>query len=129
MSYRTTQIKEKVASAFEAGNSNSHLVEIFWYHRNAISRWVRVSKKDPKFSRSRKPQKRYFEACQEKQSSWVSGELVQIKKVLKAKKAILYFEDESSIDLSPVLAKTWGPIGKKIIQVVVTPLGLHQAKA
>ena len=30
--------------------------------------------------------------------------------------AILYFEDESCIQLSPVVAKTWGPIGEKIVR-------------
>jgi transposase len=49
--------------------------------------------------------------------------LRQIKKIIKNKKAILYFEDESSIDLSPVLGKTWGPIGKTVIQKVTANRG------
>jgi transposase len=66
----------------------------------------------------KKPQKKYFEASEENQNNWKKEELVQIKKIVKTKKAILYFEDESSINLSPVIAKTWGPIGRKKIQKV-----------
>ena len=186
MKYPTKETKLKVVAAYNAGNSISHLVEIFGHHRNTISRWIESAKNDLLFLRSKKPgsgrpprladkaaakllkiisspaskygfetdfwtvarirrvcrellkvrvsksalhrvlvkfeqsykkpQRRYFEANEEKQGNWIKNELVQIKKILKSKKAILYFEDESSIDLSPVLAKTWGPIGKKIIQ-------------
>ena len=77
-----------------------------------------------KFEQSyKRPQKRYFEASQEKQAAWVKNELPKIKAIVKNKRAILYFEDESSIDLSPVLAKTWGPIGKKITQKVTANRG------
>lgn len=77
-----------------------------------------------KFEQSyKRPQRRYFEACADKQSNWISKDLAKIKKLLKTKKAILYFEDESSIDLTPVLAKTWGPIGKKVIQKVTANRG------
>jgi len=77
-----------------------------------------------KFEQSyKKPQKKYFEASQDKQNEWVKKELPKIKSLVKTKKAILYFEDESSIDLSPVLAKTWGPIGKKIVQKVTANRG------
>jgi len=72
-----------------------------------------------KFEQSyKKPQKRYFEASKDKQTKWVKNDLQEIKKLIKTKKAILYFEDESTIQLPPVIAKTWGPIGKKIIQKV-----------
>lgn len=77
-----------------------------------------------KFEQSyKKPQKKYFEASQDKQNEWVKKELPKIKALIKKHRAILYFEDESSIDLSPVLAKTWGPIGKKIIQKVTANRG------
>jgi len=71
----------------------------------------------------RQPQKRYFEANIEKQTEWVNNDLKKIKKLVKSKKAILYFEDESAVDLAPVLAKTWGPIGEKIIQKVTANRG------
>lgn len=79
--------------------------------RMAIHRSLR------KFEQSyRKPQVRYYEASKDDQSSWKNKTVPQIKKIIKKHNAILYFEDESSIQLTPVVAKTWGPIGKKIIQ-------------
>jgi transposase len=72
-----------------------------------------------KFEHSyKKPQKQYFEACQKKQDAWVRNDLRKIKEVLRKKRGILYFLDESSIQLAPVFAKTWGPIGEKMIQKV-----------
>ncbi len=71
----------------------------------------------------KKPQKRYFEASEEKQTEWVQRDLKKIKSLVKTKRAILYFEDESSVDLAPVIAKTWGPIGKKIVQKVTANRG------
>lgn len=72
-----------------------------------------------KFEQSYKtPQKRYLEASQEKQTNWVTKDLKKIKSIVKSKRAILYFEDESAVQLAPVLAKTWGPIGKTTFQKV-----------
>lgn len=71
----------------------------------------------------KKPQRRYFEASEEKQTEWVNKDLKEIKKLMKTKRAILYFEDESSVELAPVLAKTWGPVGKKVIQKVTANRG------
>ena len=72
-----------------------------------------------KFEQSyKKPQKRYFEACADQQDDWVKYELRKIKSIVRTKRAILYFLDESSIQLAPVIAKTWGPIGEKKIQKV-----------
>lgn len=77
-----------------------------------------------KFEHSyKKPQKRYFEACKDKQDSWAKNELIAIRRIVKEKKAILYFQDESSIDLSPVVGKTWGPVGEKKIQKVTANRG------
>ncbi|MBX7230743.1 MAG: transposase [Bdellovibrionales bacterium] len=42
---------------------------------------------------------------------------------LKNKKAILYFEDESTVQMAPVLGKIWGPIGKKIVHKVTGDRG------
>lgn len=188
MTHPDAATKRKVVSAYQAGNSITHLVSIFGFHRNSIRKWIKLNDKSPellsasnpgrgrrsifskfagnkllkiiskpasdfgfetdfwttsriqvsckeqlklkasrmaihrilvKFEQSyKKPQKRYFEANEEKQTEWVKSELPKIKALIKNKKAILYFEDESSIELAPVLAKTWGPIGKKIIQKV-----------
>lgn len=72
-----------------------------------------------KFEQSYKmPQKRYLEASEEKQSEWVEKDLKKIKSLVKSKRALLYFEDESAVQLAPVLAKTWGPVGKTSFQKV-----------
>jgi transposase len=193
MNHPTAEIKKRVVVAYHAGNSINHLSALFGFHRNSISKWIRVAEHDSNFSRKRdpgsgqfsvlrrkfgkqffdiilkpasfygfetdfwttkriqqickeklrlkisrmtihrtlkkfdysykKPQKRYFEACQKKQDEWVKTVLPKIRSIVKEKRAILYFEDESSINLSPVLGKTWGPIGKKIVQKVTANRG------
>ncbi len=178
--------KLKIVKAHEAGNSITHLSNIFKYHRNTISGWLkefrekgkkafiggtietrgRPSKictsseeelfeilKEPateygfendlwttkriqnvcsselglRLSRMaiwrflsraeysfKKVQKEYYEVDKDKQSEWKKKVIPKIKKLVKEKRAILYFEDESSIQLSPVMGKSWGPIGEKI---------------
>lgn len=65
----------------------------------------------------RKPEKRYYSKNKESgPQEWKKKTVPKIHRILKNKKAILYFEDESNIRLTPVVAKTWRPIGKKIIQ-------------
>ena len=65
----------------------------------------------------RKPELRYYSKSKDAGlSEWRKRVVPKIRKILKTKRAILYFEDESSIRLTPVVAKTWGPVGKKIIQ-------------
>jgi len=70
-----------------------------------------------KFEQSyRRPESRYYEANTEIQKAWRKNTVPAIKRAMTRYHAILYFEDESCIQLSPVVAKTWGPIGKKIVQ-------------
>ncbi|MCP4472977.1 MAG: IS630 family transposase [Gammaproteobacteria bacterium] len=64
----------------------------------------------------KKPEKRYYEADPEKQEEWINKTIPEIKKCLKKHKGILYFEDESTLSLTAVLGKTWGPVGKTTIQ-------------
>lgn len=71
----------------------------------------------------KKPDQRYYEASVEKQSEWVKEVLPRIKKIQKKSKAILYFENESCIQLSLVMGKTWGPIGKLFVQKVSAKRG------
>ncbi len=61
----------------------------------------------------KKPQQEYLEASKKKQSAWVKKHVSEIKRLVKKEKAILYFMDEASIQLTPVVAKTWGPRGEK----------------
>lgn len=65
-----------------------------------------------------KPEKRYAEADDEVRVKWISEELPKILNDVKRYRAILYFEDESNISLTAVLAKTWAPKGKTPIQKV-----------
>lgn len=69
------------------------------------------------------PERRYYEASAEKQSEWVKKVLPRIIEVQKKTKAMMYFEDESCIQLSPVLGKTWGPMGKRLVQRVSAKRG------
>ncbi len=63
----------------------------------------------------KKPESRYLEKNKEKQEIWEKYTVKQIKKTIKTHNAILYFEDESNISLSPVIGKTWSPKGEKTI--------------
>lgn len=65
-----------------------------------------------------KPEKRYKEADPVEQGRWIREELPRIKRVSRKFNAILYFEDEASIQLAPVLGKTWAPRGQTPIQKV-----------
>lgn len=193
MNHPDATTRKKVVAAYHAGNSITHLVSVFRFHRNSIRKWIKLDEISPerlelnapgrgrpsafdgragnqllkiiskpasafgyetdfwttariqvicterlglkisrmavhralvKFEQSyKKPQKRYFEASIEKQEDWVKNDLKKIKKLVKSRRAILYFEDESSVELAPVLAKTWGPVGKKIVQKVTANRG------
>lgn len=72
-----------------------------------------------KFGQSfKKVQKQYYETNLENQEEWKRKELREIKAIIKKHRAILYFEDESCIQLSPVMGKSWGPVGEKIVHKV-----------
>jgi transposase len=64
------------------------------------------------------PQRQYYETNVAEQRQWLEDVLPVINNLVKDKKAILYFMDESNLALSPALAKTWAPIGKKVVQKV-----------
>lgn len=60
------------------------------------------------------PETRYYEADTDRQRDWQKTTVPFIKSIIKKFRAILYFEDESSISLTPTVAKTWGPRGTTI---------------
>ena len=64
------------------------------------------------------PQRQYYETNVAEQKRWLKIMLPVINKLVRKKQAILYFMDESNLSLSPTLAKTWAPIGKKVVQKV-----------
>jgi len=72
-----------------------------------------------KFNQSfKKVQKQYYETDLSSQEMWKRKDLRKIKATVKKHRAILYFEDESCIQLTPVMGKSWGPIGEKIVHKV-----------
>jgi transposase len=64
------------------------------------------------------PQRQYYETNVPAQKKWLKEVVPEINRLVKRKQAILYFTDESNLTLSPTLAKTWAPIGKKVVQKV-----------
>lgn len=64
------------------------------------------------------PQRQYYETDVSAQKKWLKEVVPVINRLVKKKQAILYFTDESNLTLSPTLAKTWAPIGKKVVQKV-----------
>ena len=58
-----------------------------------------------------KPEKRYRAQNEGERSKWTSEDLPQIIEFARAKRAILYFEDESSLALQPSSGKTWAQHG------------------
>ena len=71
----------------------------------------------------KKVQKRYYEVNAEDQYEWKKKIIPKIRRTVKEYKAILYFEDESSIQLSPVMGKSWGPVGERLTQKVTSNRG------
>ena len=65
-----------------------------------------------------KPERQYFEASEEIREQWRKKELPKIRRAIRRHKAILYCQDESTIRLTAVLAKTWSPKGISPKQMV-----------
>lgn len=70
-----------------------------------------------------KPEKRYLQASEKSKEDWIKETLPEIRDSVARFKAILYFQDEASIALAPVLARTWAPKGKTPIQAVTGKRG------
>ncbi len=66
----------------------------------------------------KKVQKQYYETDIEEQEKWKRTTRRKITRTVKKHRAILYFEDESNIALTPVMGKSWGGIGEKVIHKV-----------
>lgn len=65
-----------------------------------------------------KPERRYFEANDAERKKWMRYQVPRIKATVVKYRAILYFQDESNISLTAILARTWAPIGDTPIQRV-----------
>lgn len=70
-----------------------------------------------------KPERRYFQASETVRQEWMKSELPKIRATVEKYRAVLYFEDEANISLSPILGKTWAPKGKTPIQRVTGKRG------
>ncbi len=79
-------------------------------HRSTIHRML--TEYDYSF---KKAEIRWAEASIEDQKHWIKMSIPAIKRWVRANKAILYFMDESTIQLTPSQGRTWGPIGETSI--------------
>jgi len=52
-----------------------------------------------------KAQRRYVEASEEERQEWLQRTVPEIKRTVRKKRAMLYFEDEASVSLTAVLGK------------------------
>jgi transposase len=57
------------------------------------------------------PEKRYRAADPARRDEWINNDLPEILTFAKKKRAVLYFEDESSLALQPSAGKTWAQKG------------------
>jgi transposase len=61
--------------------------------------------------RYKKPEKNYQEGSKDELNEWLKNEFPRILQEVRNKRGILYFMDESNIQLSSVRGKTWAPVG------------------
>lgn len=124
----------KLLKVIKQPASNFGYESDFWTRRRIIQTakrefGLRLSKSGllrffVKFEQSyKKPETRYYESNTREQKLWQKNEVPKIKALVRKHKAILYFEDESNISLSPVVGKTWGPKGEKIIRKITGTRG------
>ena len=78
--------------------------------------WRRLREADLTYQ---KPERKYYEACEEKREEWLKNTLPEILETAKKYKAILYFEDESNISLTALLGKTWANVIKLRIHIYI----------
>jgi transposase len=70
-----------------------------------------------------KPERKYFELSEEDRREWIRKEVPKIRRAVRKHRAILYFQDESNISLTALLAKTWAPCGQTPKQSVTGKRG------
>jgi transposase len=70
-----------------------------------------------------KPERSYFQRSEQTRREWIETELPKIQEAVRNFRAVLYFEDEANIALSPVLARTWAPRGNTPTQRVTGKRG------
>jgi len=58
------------------------------------------------------PERHYFQADDKEREQWIDQQLPRIRETVRKYRAILYFQDEANVSLTPCLGKTWAPRGK-----------------
>jgi transposase len=59
-----------------------------------------------------KPERQYFETDDKARQEWLEHTLPKIRETVRKYRAILYFQDEANVSLTPFLGKTWAPRGQ-----------------
>ena len=67
--------------------------------------------KKPKLS-CQKPERRALEQDPKARARWIATEWPRIKRLARKQRALLFFEDESVVCLTPTVGRTWAPVGK-----------------
>ena len=83
---------------------------------------------------SQKPERRALEQDPQARAQWLSTEWPRIQRLAKQQRALLFFEDESMVRLTPTVGRTWAPVGqtpvvrvtgKRASVLVMSALGLQ----
>jgi transposase len=61
---------------------------------------------------SQKPERRALEQDPKKRARWLKTTWPAIKRRAKRERALIFFEDESVVRLTPTVGRTWAPVGK-----------------
>src|SRR5271167_3824442 len=59
-----------------------------------------------------KPERRALEQDPKARARWIATEWPRIKRLARRQRALLFFEDESVVRLTPTVGRTWAPVGK-----------------
>lgn len=76
-------------------------------HISRICDWLKRLKISPQV-----PNRQASEKDEKLANKWLKEEWPKIKEICRRRQAILYFQDEAGISLTPVLGRTWAPVGK-----------------
>lgn len=61
---------------------------------------------------NQKPERRALEQDPKERAHWLKYEWPQIQRLAKRERALVFFEDESVVRLTPTVGKTWARVGK-----------------
>ena len=59
-----------------------------------------------------KPERRALEQDPKARARWIATEWPRIKRLARKQRALVFFEDESVVRLTPTVGRTWAPVGK-----------------